>query len=514
MNQEEKDLSIVVQLRALAEATRAQPPSSAELRNCTAAGIELDYSKSFITPAAAELLASMAQETDLPGKFKAMAQGEKINRTEDRAAEHMAQRSPDWQERPGMREMLAFATALRAGEVKGCTGATIKHILHIGIGGSYLGPRLLYEALKDGAITCDFVANGDPEAMDQALAACDPAQTLVVAVSKSGTTPETIQNAQAALKHFRAALDADPSAQLANISTNEQAMREALGPGRFFPMEQSVGGRFSLWSSVSLAAAAACGAEAFTNLLAGARAIDEHVLAESGWDNIAVAKALVHIWQQILWDAQTHGVIAYANRLRSLPAYLQQQVMESNGKSVTIAGEPVAMPTSPIWWGGEGTNDQHSYYQLLLQGCYKTPMDFIYARRPQRPEQHARHQEIVAHCLGQSSAMHHGVDLKTCMTALQEGQPRELAKHKVVHGGQPINLIACERMDARSIGALLAMYEHTVAALGWLWDINSFDQWGVEFGKSNYKKALAALRGGDSDGFDASTQQALQQARD
>ncbi|MBF2735096.1 MAG: glucose-6-phosphate isomerase, partial [Betaproteobacteria bacterium AqS2] len=475
-------------LRTLAAQVRARPQAGGELRICEAAGIELDYSKSFLTAEAAALLEKLAKDTALAGQFKAMAAGEKINTTEGRAVEHVKLRPSS----PETAAMLPFAEQLRAGEIKGCTGESLNHVLHIGIGGSYLGPRLLYEALGDGKISCDFVANADPAAIDQALAACDPARTLIVAVSKSGTTPETIQNAQVALEHFRTALGQEPAGHLAYVSTKEEAMKGALGEGRYLAMDESIGGRYSVWSAVSLAAAAACGAKRFEEFLAGAHEMDEHVLAASGWENIAVAKALVHLWQQLVWEAQTHCVVVYANRLRSLPAYLQQLVMESNGKSVTKAGEPVPLPSSPIWWGGEGTNEQHSYFQLLLQGSHRIPLDFVYARQPEDPAQLARHRELVAHCLGQSNAMHYGFDLDACKAALKENEPAELAPHKVVPGLQPVNLLACERLDARRLGALIALYEHAVAALGWIWGINSFDQWGVEFGKSNYKKVLAA----------------------
>ena len=483
-----------------------------------AAGITLDYTKSLINDKILDNLEQLAHARALPECFAAMAAGERINMTEDRAVLHMKLREPDPPNeiRQEMDRALTFADQIHQGKFLGATGRPITSILHLGIGGSYLGPRLICEALPRTGAKCRHVANIDPAAIVDALDGLDPATTLVVCVSKSGTTTETITNTKLALTWIEQTLGEGVSSKhLVVVSANSQAATN-LGclPEQSFVMWDWVGGRYSLWSPVSVSAAASCGVVAFRAFLAGAHAMDKHVMTTKGRNNMAVIMALLRIWHAMVTRAQTHCVVAYQHRLRSLPAYLQQLVMESNGKSTTVTGTTPTHPTSAIWWGGEGTNDQHSYFQLLLQGMRAISSDFIYARRPRADENEAMHQQLLAHCLGQSRALFIGRDLKTSENELLAAgydpqHARRLAPHLVVPGGQPTNLLSCNQLEPATLGALLSLYEHMTSALGWLWNINSFDQWGVELGKSNFRKVLFAMQNQDASQLDKTTQAAL-----
>ncbi len=487
-------------------------------RAVEAAGIRLDYSRALVDDEACEALGSLAQACGLKGRFAAMAAGEEVNFTEGRPAAHMRLRDPEapaeaLEER---KRMLDFAASLAQGEVKGAGGDEIDSILHIGIGGSNLGPRLVCEALPRAGPECRFVANIDPAAFEDAIEELDPATTLVVAVSKSGTTTETLENTRLATEWIDEMCGAGTGRrQLVSVSANpDAAARIGCPPERSFRMWDWVGGRYSLFSSVGLSAAACVGPEAFARMLEGANALDRHALESEGFESVPVTMALLRLWHALALGAQTHCVVAYQHRLRSLPSYLQQLVMESNGKSAASSGGRPPTDTSAIWWGGEGTNDQHSYFQLLLQGTRKVPADFICARRPKEGEDEGMHRQLLAHCIGQGMALHRGRDRNASLAELRESgteddKAEELAGHLVVPGGQPTNLLSFDRLGPESLGALVAAYEHMTAALGWLWGINSFDQWGVELGKSNFRKALRAIEGGGNEGLDAIAREAV-----
>ena len=471
------------------------------VRHLNAAGLRLDYSKARIDATTIEALGELATAAQLEQKFASMFAGKPINHTENRAVLHPRLRAPN---APAeilgeLDRFLSFAGQLRNSDNP--TGNAITAIIHIGIGGSLLGPRLLYEALSHQELTCRFVANIDPAAIHEALAGLDPAHTLVVSVSKSGSTTETLENTKIALNWLTVALGSEQAArQLVVVSANPNAAAKfGCAPEQAFRIWDWVGGRYSLWSAVSVSVAAAIGNHGFRELLAGANDMDAHVTTSSGLQNMAVLLALLHIWNIMALRAKSHCLVAYQHRLRSLPAYLQQLVMESNGKSVSISGVAPAYGTEVIWWGGEGTNDQHSYFQLLLQGMQPVPADFILCLQPQAGEDASMHQQLVAHCLGQSRALWQGRNLQQAQAELASlgmasKSAEELAPHLVVPGGQPSNLIIMPRLSAFGLGALLSLYEHMTAACGWLWDINSFDQWGVELGKINFRQTLAALQ--------------------
>lgn len=492
-----------------------------QLRRLEVAGLTLDYTKARLDDRSVAALGELAGAAKLDGRFAAMVAGEPINHTEERAVLHASLRDPAAPAavRAEMERMLAFANQVNKGDFKLPVGKPVKTIIHIGIGGSYLGPKLFYEAFP-ASIACRFVANIDPAAITDALAGLDPATTLVVSVSKSGTTTETLANTQVAFDWLAASVGAQNALRhLSVVSTNPDMGAKLNCPAaQSFVMWDWVGGRYSIWSPVSVSVAAACGVTAFREFLAGGYAMDQHVLATRGWDNMAVTLALLRTWHAMACEAQTHCVLAYQHRLRSLPVYLQQLVMESNGKSTNTAGKRPAVPTSAVWWGGEGTNDQHSYYQLLLQGMRPVPTDFILGLHAQPGEDAEMQRLLVANALGQSRAFMLGRDLATSERQLLDigctpDRATQLAPHLVVPGGQPSNLLYFQCLEPRILGALLAAYEHMTAALGWLWQINSFDQWGVELGKINFGQVLAAIQSGDPGTMDVATRRILEDLR-
>ncbi len=491
----------------LTDLSEHPPPHNAldnlAVRHLAAAGLTLDYSKARIDNATLDVLAALADAAELDKKFQAMFAGEQINHTEKRAVLHPRLRADN---APAevineLDRFLDFAERLHNAECLDSIGHPIKTIVHIGIGGSYLGPKLLYESLPGQGPDCRFVANIDPAAIHETLVGLDPASTLIVSVSKSGATTETLENTRLAMNWLTASLGSTQAIrQQVVVSANpDAAVKLNCQPEHAFLIWDWVGGRYSLWSAVSVSVAASLGAENFRDLLAGAQAMDQHVKDTVGLSNIAVLLATLHIWHTMALSAQSHCVVAYQHRLRSLPAYLQQLVMESNGKSTAMSGASLKRPTEVIWWGGEGTNDQHSYFQLLLQGMQPTPADFILCLEPFAGEDPSMHQQLIAHCLGQSRALWQGRDLEQSRAELTAGgmnglQADALAPHLIVPGGQPSNIIIMPRLSAFSLGALLSLYEHMTAVSGWLWGINSFDQWGVELGKINFRQVLAAMQ--------------------
>ena len=458
-------------------------------------GLFLDYSKHRITAETHGLLLALAQQADVPVWITRLFSGDKVNNTEARPALHMALRSdaalfpaaPGRDVMPAVREargrMLAFATALREGGVAGVNGKAIRNVVNLGVGGSDLGPRMAVRALRAFAhpdMRLRFVANADPADLDAALQGLDPAETLFIVASKTFTTVETMSNAHRARAWLTAALGDSPrvSSHFAAVTAaTDKAGAFGIAPERLFPMWDWVGGRYSLWSSVGLPIAIAAGTQAFEALLAGGRAMDDHFRAAPLDRNMPVTMALLSVWYSAFFGAETSAILPYSEDLRELPTYLQQLQMESNGKRVNRNGIGVDYPTSPVLWGTAGSVSQHSFHQLLLQGTHLVPVDFIvpiHAAVSGAGEVEAQH-TLVANALAQGAAL---------MTGAAATDP-----HRASPGNKPSSTLLMDRLTPRTLGMLIAMYEHKVFVEGVLLDINPFDQWGVELGK-NLAKAI------------------------
>ena len=453
------------------------------------AGITYDWSRQKVNHETIGLLARLAQQQDWTGWRSKLFAGERINVTEDRAAWHVALRraehAPD-EVRQSIAAARAIAEALRSGEWKGATGKTMAHVVHIGIGGSDLGPRMALDALdefRDAPLKFDFVANIDPADLGRVLTRCNPERTLFVVASKTFTTQETISNAEAAREWLLGRLPAGtpPGAHfIASTANVEAAVAFGISPANILPTWDWVGGRYSLWSSVGVTLMIAIGPARFDEFLAGAAEADAHFQSAPLEKNIPALMALFGLWNINFHGAHTHAVLPYAQPLAQFPAYLQQLEMESNGKSVNRTGEPVDYSTAPIVWGSAGTVGQHSFYQLLHQGTVPVPADFIVVGESQYdPERHAI---LNANAYAQANALalgRHGAALES---------------HRRYPGERPSSIIGLERIDPRNLGRLVALYEHKVFVQGVVWDINSFDQWGVEYGKQLATQMLARAR--------------------
>jgi glucose-6-phosphate isomerase len=419
-----------------------------------APGIRYDYSRQRLGAVTLRLLAKLAGERDFATWRQALLSGGHVNSTEDRAAWHTALRS---ESPPGE----VAETLVRLKTLSEKARKSYKRIVNLGTGGSDLGPRLLADALGDGAVDVRFAANVDPKDLSRALEGADPASTLVVVVSKTFTTQETMANAQAAkqwgAKNFHAV-------------TSNVAAAKAFGAQEILPMWDWVGGRFSVWSAVGFAAACALGFGKFEQFLAGGRDVDEHFSQADLEKNIPVLMALIGVWNTNFLGATSHAVLPYANALRLLPAYLQQLEMESNGKRVDREGRELDYATAPVLWGAEGTVSQHSFHQLLHQGTQVVPCDFIDI---------ASDPTLSANLRAQADALAFGTT------------DAALPPHKQYPGNRPSSILFLEKLDARNLGRLIALYEHKVFTQGVLWNINSFDQWGVELGKELAKKILS-----------------------
>ena len=436
----------------------AQDSSRAAQLAAEGAGLRLDYSRQRVGAITVRLLARLAEERGLPAWRSALFSGEPINHTEKRAVLHTALRAGAFAP-PEVQEALSRVKVLSE---KIRTG--FKRVINLGTGGSDLGPRLLADALGDGALDVRFAANVDPRDLQRALEGADPASTLFIVVSKTFTTQETMANAAAAkawgAKHFIA------------VSSNvKEASR--FGATEVLPMWDWVGGRFSVWSAVGLAGACAMGFAAFEEFLAGGHEMDRHFAEAPAEKNLPVLLALLGVWNTNFLGCATHAVLPYANGLRLLPAYLQQLEMESNGKRIDREGREVGYATAPVLWGSEGTVSQHSFHQLLHQGTQVVPADFIDVNADEK---------LSANCLAQADALALGTD--------QPGLP----PHKQYPGNRPSSVLSLGTLDARNLGRLIALYEHKVFAQGVLWNINSFDQWGVELGKQMANKILSKGR--------------------
>ena len=473
-----------------------------------AAGIYLDYSKNRITEQTLKLLIRLAEESGLRQRIDAMFRGEKINVTEDRAVLHIALRAPrgtsifvDGENvvlkvYAVLDRMATFADRVRSGERKGHTGKRIRNVINIGIGGSDLGPVMAYEALKhytERAMTFRFVSNVDGTDFAEAVQDLDPSETLFIVSSKTFTTLETMTNAQSARAWSVAGFGGDEKSvakHFVAVSTNaKEVAKFGIDTANMFEFWDWVGGRYSMSSAIGLSTMVAIGPENFYSMLNGFHEMDEHFRTAPFERNLPVLMGLIAIWYNDFFGAETVAVLPYEQYLKRFPAYLQQLTMESNGKHVTLDGKLVARDTGPIYWGEPGTNGQHSFYQLIHQGTRLIPCDFIAFAQPLNPlGQH--HDMLIANVCAQTEALAFG---KTPEQVKAEGTPDWLVPHRVFEGNRPSNTILVDRLSPKSLGKLVALYEHAVFTQGAIWGIDCFDQWGVELGKVLAQRIIPEL---------------------
>ncbi|MGA5195103.1 glucose-6-phosphate isomerase [Streptomyces exfoliatus] len=485
----------------------------------------LDYSKHLVTDETLTLLRELAAATGVAELRDAMFRGEKINTTEDRAVLHTALRAPrdavvevDGENVvPGVHavldKMAAFADKVRAGEWTGHTGRPIKNIVNIGIGGSDLGPAMAYEVLRSYTqrdLTLRFVSNVDGADLHEAVRDLDPAETLFIVASKTFTTIETITNATSARDWLLTGLRAGQEAvakHFVALSTNAEKVEEfGIDTTNMFEFWDWVGGRYSYDSAIGLSVMIAIGPERFREMLDGFHLVDEHFRTAPPEENAPLLLGLLGVWYGAFFDAQSHAVLPYSHYLSKFTAYLQQLDMESNGKSVDREGNPVDWQTGPVVWGTPGTNGQHAYYQLIHQGTKVIPADFIGFARPVAdllPGLVAQHDLLMANFFAQTQALAFG---KTPEEVRAEGVPEELVPHKTFQGNHPTTTILAEKLTPSVLGQLIALYEHKVFVQGAIWNIDSFDQWGVELGKVLAKRIEPVLTEGEGgDQLDSST---------
>ena len=463
------------------------------------AGLFLDYSKQRVTDETITLLARLAEESRLRERIDAMFGGEKINVTENRSVLHVALRAPRGASvivdgrnvvpdvHAVLDHMAAFADDVRGGAWTGHTGRRIRNVVNIGIGGSDLGPVMAYEALRhysERSMTFRFVSNVDGSDLVEATRDLDPAETLVIVSSKTFTTLETMTNAQSARDWLLGGLGGDAGAvakHFVAVSTNAGKVAAfGIDPANMFGFWDWVGGRYSMDSAIGLSTMIAVGPDHFRAMLGGFHRMDQHFRTAPFEQNLPVLMGLLSVWNTNVLGAETIAVLPYEHYLKRFPAYLQQLTMESNGKRVTLDGEPVTYDTSPIYWGEPGTNGQHSFYQLMHQGTRLIPCDFIAFARSLTP--HGRHHDyLVANVFAQAEALAFG---RTAAEVKAEGTPAALVPHRVFEGNRPSNVILTERLTPETLGALVALYEHIVLTQGVIWHVNPFDQWGVELGKA------------------------------
>ena len=493
-------------------------------------GLFLDYSKNRITDETLELLLELAEGAGLRGKIDAMFRGDKINITENRAVLHVALRAPSDETIlvdgenvvPGVHavldKMAGFADTVRSGTWKGHTGKRIRNVVNIGIGGSDLGPVMAYEALKHYSqrdLTFRFVSNVDGTDFAEAVADLNADETLFLVASKTFTTQETMTNALSARQWLLGALGGDQSAvakHFVAISTNAKLVAQfGIDTDNMFGFWDWVGGRYSMDSAIGLSTMIAIGSENFRAMLDGFHAMDVHFRTAPFAQNLPVLLGLLGLWYTDFFDAQTVAVLPYEQYLKRFPAYLQQLTMESNGKHVTLDGAHVDYQTGPVYWGEPGTNGQHSFYQLIHQGTRLIPCDFIGFSKSLNPL--GRHHDmLMANVFAQAEALAFG---KTAEQVKAEGTPDWLVPHRVFEGNRPSNTILAELLTPHVLGQLVALYEHMVFTQGALWDIDSFDQWGVELGKVLASKILAELESADEPAMthDSSTSNLIQKYR-
>jgi glucose-6-phosphate isomerase len=485
-----------------------------------AEGIYLDYSKHRITDETLKLLLQLAEESGVKARLDAMFSGEKINITEKRAVLHVALRAPKGEKIlvdgedvvPAVHEVLdrmsAFSDRIRSGEWKGHTGKPIKNVINIGIGGSDLGPVMAYEALRHYSrrdMNFRFVSNVDGTDFAEATHDLDAEETLFIISSKTFTTLETMTNAHTARDWSLKKLGNEKAVakHFVAVSSNaEEVTKFGIDTANMFGFWDWVGGRYSMDSAIGLSTMLAVGPDNFRKLLAGFHAIDEHFRTAPFEKNLPVLMGLLSVWYNDFFDAQTVAVLPYEQYLKRFPAYLQQLTMESNGKHVTLSGDKVTYQTGPIFWGEPGTNGQHSFYQLIHQGTKLIPCDFIGFAKTLNPLGD-HHDLLMANVFAQAEALAFG---KTPEEVKAEGTPDWLVPHRVFEGNRPTNTILLEELTPESLGKLVALYEHSVFTQGAIWQIDSFDQWGVELGKVLAKKIVGELEGKDPGGkHDSST---------
>ncbi|MGY1663687.1 glucose-6-phosphate isomerase [Geodermatophilus sp. SYSU D00705] len=486
----------------------AEDPDRGRRLTARAGDLYLDWSKHRVTDETLRLLVALAERAGLRERIDAMFRGEHVNPTEDRAVLHVALRAPagapltvDGQDVTGdvhavLGRMRSFAQRVRSGEWVGHTGRPIRAVVNIGIGGSDLGPAMAYTALRaysDRDLTARFVSNIDPTDFAEATRDLDPAETLFVVSSKTFTTLETLTNATVARDWLLRGLGGDESAvakHFAAVSTNTEAVREfGIDPQNMFEFWDWVGGRYSFTSAIGLSLMVAIGPDTYDEMLAGFATIDEHFRTAPFEANLPVLQGLLNVWYTDFFGAQTHAVLPYSQYLSRLPAYLQQLTMESNGKSVRWDGQPVTTATGEVYWGEPGTNGQHAFHQLLHQGTSLVPADFIGFGEPNH-DIGEMHDLLMANMFAQSAALAFG---KTAEEVAADGTPAELVPHKVMPGNRPSTTILAPRLTPSTLGQLVALYEHTVMTQGVVWQIDSFDQWGVELGKVMARELAPAL---------------------
>jgi glucose-6-phosphate isomerase len=508
----------------------ADDPARGERMTAEATGVFLDYSKNRVNDETLRLLIELAEQSGLRARIDAMFRGEKINVTENRAALHVALRAPKGasifvdsrnvvpEVHAVLDKMAHFADRVRSGQWKGHSGKRMRNVVNIGIGGSDLGPVMAYEALKyysDRAMTFRFVSNVDGTDFVEATRDLDPAETLFIISSKTFTTLETMANAQSARDWSLRGLGGDAKAVASHfvaVSTNTEKVAEfGIDPANMFEFWDWVGGRYSMDSAIGLSTMLAIGPDHFRSMLAGFQAMDEHFRTAPFGRNLPVLMGLLSVWYNDFFGAQTVAVLPYDQYLKRFPAYLQQLTMESNGKHVRLDGTPVDTDTGPIYWGEPGTNGQHSFYQLIHQGMRLIPCDFIAFGQALNPL--GRHHDVLlANVFAQTEALAFG---KTPEQVKAEGTPDWLVPHRVFEGNRPSNTILIDRLTPAALGKLVALYEHSVFTQGTIWDIDSFDQWGVELGKVLAQRIIPELESKTEPrlGHDSSTNNLIRRYR-
>jgi glucose-6-phosphate isomerase len=508
----------------------ADDPRRGERMVAEAAGLYLDYSKNRITDETLKLLLQLAEESGLRARIDAMFRGEKINITEDRAVLHVALRAPRGasivvdgenvvpQVHAVLDKMADFSNRVRSGAWKGHTGKRIRNVINIGIGGSDLGPVMAYEALKhysERAMTFRFVSNVDGTDFAEAVVDLDPSETLFIISSKTFTTLETMTNAHTARDWSLAGFGGDERSiakHFVAVSTNAtEVAKFGIDTANMFGFWDWVGGRYSMDSAIGLSTMLAVGSDSFSAMLDGFHQMDEHFRTTPFERNLPVLMGLLAVWYNNFFGAQTVAVLPYEQYLKRFPAYLQQLTMESNGKHVKLDGEKVVCDTGPIYWGEPGTNGQHSFYQLIHQGTRLIPCDFIAFNKTLNPL--GRHHDILlANVFAQTEALAFG---KTPEQVKGEGTPDRLVPHRVFEGNRPSNTILAARLTPETLGKLVALYEHSVFTQGAVWNVDSFDQWGVELGKVLAQRIIPELEGKTEPtlGHDSSTNNLIRRYR-
>jgi glucose-6-phosphate isomerase len=493
-----------------------------------AAGVYLDYSKNRVDDETLSLLLALAEQSGLRARIDAMFRGDRINVSENRSVLHVALRAPKGESivvdgrnvvddvHAVLDKMTAFANRIRGGDWKGHTGKRMRNVVNIGIGGSDLGPVMAYEALRfysDRSMTFRFVSNIDGTDFAEAVRDLDAEETLFVISSKTFTTLETMTNAHTARDWALARLGGDAKAvarHFVAVSTNDAKVSEfGIDTANMFGFWDWVGGRYSMDSAIGLSTMLAVGPDNFRAMLAGFHEMDEHFRTAPFERNLPVLLGLLAVWYNDFFGAQTVAVLPYEQYLKRFPAYLQQLTMESNGKHVTLAGARVDYDTGPIYWGEPGTNGQHSFYQLIHQGTRLIPCDFVVFARTQNPLG-PHHDMLVANVFAQAEALAFG---KTREQVKAEGTPDWLVPHRVFEGNRPSNVMMLDKLDPASLGRLVALYEHSVFTQGTVWDVDSFDQWGVELGKVLAQRIIPELASNSPLAHDSSTSALIQRYR-